>query len=105
MDTPTTTSWKFLEPRPGFLRQLWVKGSGFTARDLYGLHVSAEEPMTVEEIAADHNLPLAAVEEAIAYCRTNPPEIEHDYAREDALFEASGMNDPNYDGKPKPLSR
>jgi hypothetical protein len=41
-------------------------------------------------------LPLAAVEEAIAYCQTDPPEIKEDFEREERLMEASGMNDPDY---------
>jgi hypothetical protein len=46
------------------------------------------------------------VQEAIAYCESNPPELFEDYAREEALIEASGMNDPNYKhhGKPKILT-
>ena len=49
---------------------------------------------------------MAAVEEAIAYCKSNPPEIEDDFRREEAIMEASGMNDPNYkyNPTPKPLS-
>jgi len=52
--------------------------------------------MTVEEIAADYNLPVDAVQEAIAYCESNPPEIQQDWAREEAVLEATGMNDPYY---------
>ena len=43
-----------------------------------------------------------AVLEAIAYCESNPPELLEDYAREEALLEASGMNDPNYKYHPTP---
>jgi len=52
--------------------------------------------MTPAEIAAEFNLPLAAVQEAIAYCQGNPPEIAEDLQREERLMEASGMNDPDY---------
>jgi hypothetical protein len=58
--------------------------------------VNAEAPMTPAEIAADFDLPLAAVEEAIAYCQSDPPEIKEDQEREEKLMEASGMNDPDY---------
>jgi uncharacterized protein (DUF433 family) len=51
--------------------------------------------MTVEEIAAEYSIPVEAVQEAIAYCESNPPELAGDYAREDALMEATGMNQPN----------
>jgi hypothetical protein len=62
--------------------------------------------MTPAEIAEDLALPLAAVEEAIAYCQSRPAELEEDYRREEALVEATGMNDPAYKnhGKPKLLS-
>ncbi len=60
------------------------------------MHVSTEEPMTPEEIAAEFNLPLEAVQEAIAYCQANPPEIAQDFQREERLMAASGMNDPDY---------
>lgn len=51
--------------------------------------MSADEPMTPEEIAADLNLPLDAVNEAIAYCQSNPPEIAADFNREERLAAAS----------------
>jgi uncharacterized protein (DUF433 family) len=103
MSTPNPTSWKYLEPRPGsFYRQLFVKGTRIRARVLYGLFMSEEEPRTPAEIAEAYNLPLEAVQEAIAYCQTNPPEIEQDFRREEALMEATGMNDPNYKYHPSP---
>jgi hypothetical protein len=52
--------------------------------------------MSAEEIARDYSLPIEAVKEAIAYCQSNPPEIEGDFRREEALMEATGMNDPDY---------
>jgi hypothetical protein len=70
------------------------------------MYMSAEKPMTPAEIAADYNLPLAAVEEAIAYCQTDPPEIREDFEREERIMEATGMNDPayKYGGKYRILS-
>jgi uncharacterized protein (DUF433 family) len=86
---------------------LFLKGTRIRADVIYGLYVSEEEPkMTPEDIAADYGLPLEAVLEAIAYIESNPPEVARDHAREEALMEATGMNDPNYKyhGKPKLLS-
>jgi hypothetical protein len=60
------------------------------------MFMSAEEPMTPEQIAADYGLPLAAVQEAIAYCQADPPEIKEDFAQEERIMEATGMNDPAY---------
>ena len=101
----TPHTWKYLDRKPGSAyKQLFVKGRNIAARTLYGRYMSAEDPYTPEEIAADYNLPLEVVLEAIAYCESNPPEIASDWAAEEALSEASGMNDPNYKGKPKLLS-
>jgi hypothetical protein len=51
---------------------------------------------TREQLAEDYNLPLEAVQEAIAYCESDPPEIAQDWAAEEVLVEADGMNDLNY---------
>lgn len=105
--TPSRTNWKYLEPRPkSFYRQLFIKGTRIMARSLYGWHMNEEEPFTAEQLAEEFSLPLEAVQEAIAYCESNPPEIEQDFWREEALAEATGMNDPNYKyhGKPKLLT-
>jgi hypothetical protein len=50
--------------------------------------MSAEEPRTVEQIAADYDLPLQAVREAIIYCQNNPSEIREDWEREEDASKA-----------------
>src|SRR5260370_32330850 len=98
-------AWKYLDRKPGSCyKQLFVKGRNIAARTLYGRYMSEEGPRTPEEIAADCNLPLEIVLEAIAYCQSNPPEIASDWAAEEALAEATGMNDPNDTGKPTVVS-
>jgi uncharacterized protein (DUF433 family) len=97
MKPSTSTTWQYLAPNPkSCYRQLFVKGTRIRARVLYGLFRSTEEPMTPEEIAAEFDLPLEAVKEAIAYCQGDPPEIIQDFQREERLMQASGMNDPDY---------
>jgi uncharacterized protein (DUF433 family) len=97
MSAPTPNRWVYLDRKPGSLyRQLFIKGRNIAARTLYGQFMSAEEPRTAEQLAADYDLPLEAVREAIAYCESNPPEIQEDWAAEQALEEATGMNDPEY---------
>jgi uncharacterized protein (DUF433 family) len=97
MNPNPTTNWKYLAPNPkSAYKQFFLQGRRIRARDLYGMYMSAEAPMTAAEIAADYDLPLAAVEEAIAYCQTDPPEIKEDFEREERLMQASGMNDPDY---------
>src|SRR5438094_6210193 len=85
-------------------KHLFIKDRGISSRTLYGKYARDENPMTPEEIAADYDLPLEAVLEAIAYCESNPPELAEDYAREEARMEATGMNDPSYDGRTKVLT-
>jgi len=97
MNPSTSTTWRYLAPNPSSsYKQLFVKGTRIRARVLYGLFMSADEPLTPAEIAVDFDLPLEAVREAIAYCQANPPEIAQDVQCEERLMEASGMNDPDY---------
>ena len=98
-----STQYKFLERDPlSSYKQLSIKGRRIRARTLYGAYMSEEEPRTLAEIAEDFDLPIEAVKEAIAYCESDPPEIREDFALEEALMEASGMNDPNYKYNPRP---
>ena len=93
----TTTIWKYLAPNPkSAYKQLFVQGRRIRARTLYGIYMSAEEPRTPAQIAQDYDLPIEAVEEAIAYCQTDPPEIKEDFEREERIMKATGMNDPDY---------
>src|ERR1700682_5031019 len=105
MNTPQPTNWIYLARKPGSnYRQLFIKGTRIAARTLYSLYVPGEDwpGMTAEEIAADYRLPVEAVREAIAYCQSDPPEIRADLAMEEAIMEATGMNDPNYKYHPTP---
>src|SRR5207253_2875071 len=89
--------YKYLTRKPkSVYKQLFIKDRWIAARTLYGKYVREDSPRTLEEIAADYDLPLEAVQEAIAYCESNPPEIQQDWEREEALMEATGMNDPDY---------
>jgi uncharacterized protein (DUF433 family) len=97
MASSPSTTWKHLAPNPkSAYKQLFIRGTRIRARDLYGMFMSADEPMTPEGIAADYGLPLEAVREAIAYCQTDPPEIKEDLEREERIMQAIGMNDPDY---------
>src|SRR4051794_34358034 len=99
---PQSTSYVHLAPKPkSAYKQLFVKGTRIRARVLYGWYACAE-PLSVEEIAREFGLPVAAVHEAIAYCQSNPPELLEDYARAEALSEAAGMTDPDYKNHPTP---
>ena len=100
----TRTQWRFLERDPkSSYRQLSIKGRRIKARTLYGLYASEEEPRTIEQIAADYQVPVEAVKEAIAYCESDPPELRQDFRYEEMIMEAAGMNEPGYKyhGRPK----
>jgi len=100
----TNASWKYLSRKPKSLyKQLFIhdKGRWVSARTIYGQAVG-EEARTREQLAEDFNLPLEAVQEAIAYCESNPPEIAQDWAAEEALLEADGMNESDYKYHAKP---
>jgi len=99
----TQTKWKYLERDPkSAYAQLSIKGRRIKARTLYGRFMSAEDPQTIEQITEEYGLPIEAVKEAIAYCQSDPPEIRQDFAVEEALAEASGMNEPGYKYNPTP---
>lgn len=99
----TITTYRHLAPRPGSAyKQLFVKGTRIRAEVLCGLHTNAEEPFDLEDIAEGYRLPLAAVQEAIDYCGSNPPEIAEDHAREEAIMTATGQLDPSYRYHPHP---
>jgi uncharacterized protein (DUF433 family) len=100
------SKWVYLVPNPkSAYKQLFINGTRIRAEVVYRLSVG-REPMTAEEIAADYNLPLEAVKEAIVYGASSPPEIETDRRGEERVMEATGMNDPDYKqgGKYKVLS-
>jgi uncharacterized protein (DUF433 family) len=97
---PKTYVYLATNPNSAY-KQLFVKGTRIRARTLYGWYACAE-PMTPDEIAREFDLPVEAVHEAIAYCESNPPELFDDYAREEALNEAAGINAPDYKHHPFP---
>jgi hypothetical protein len=100
----TSVTWKHLVRKPkSVYKQLFIKDRWIAARTLFGQTVG-EDARTAEELASDYNLPLEVVLEAVAYCESNPPEIREDWEREQALLEATGMDDPNSrTGRPRPL--
>jgi uncharacterized protein (DUF433 family) len=102
-----TPRWKYLERRPGSsYLQLRIKGKRIWAWTLYCEFMNAKEPRTQQQLAADFDVPLEAVQEAIEYCQADPPEIREDQRKDALLAKATGMNDPAYrdSGKPRPLS-
>src|ERR1051326_348343 len=82
----TSTHWKYLARKPrSAYKQLFVKDRWIAARTLYGQSLG-EDARTPEVLAKDYDLPLEAIQEAIAYCESNPPEIREDWQREEATI-------------------
>jgi uncharacterized protein (DUF433 family) len=81
MSTETTYQW--LEPKPSkkFTRQWGIKGRNMTVWNLVADVVVSD--WTMEEVAEDRDLPLAAVQEALDYYYANKEWI-------DAEVEATG---------------
>jgi uncharacterized protein (DUF433 family) len=103
----TPRPWKYLERRPGSSYQmLSIKGKRIWAWTLYCELMNEREPRTPKQIAEDWGLSLEEVQEAIAYCQSDPPEIREDIRKDQLLAELTGMNDPDYKygGKYRPLS-
>jgi uncharacterized protein (DUF433 family) len=87
MSTTTSTSWAYLDRRPGSpYRQLFLKGTNYAARFVYDWH--REEGETAEEIAATFGLPVEAVREAIAYSASHLSEIAQDRELDEARIQA-----------------
>lgn len=98
--------WKYLERRPGSsYQQLCIKGKRIWAWTLYCEVMSEKEPRSPQQLAEDWGIPVEAVEEAIEYCGSDPPEIREDHRKQELLREAIGMNDPalRRGGQPRPL--
>jgi uncharacterized protein (DUF433 family) len=53
--------------------------------------MNAKEPRTPQQLAEDFGVPLEAVEEAIAYCQSAPPELREDHRKDDIRAEATGI--------------
>jgi uncharacterized protein (DUF433 family) len=95
-DVTMQTQWNYLAPNPkSAYKQLFVRGTRIRAEVLYGMLVDGNPPdrVTEQDIAADMNVPVEAVREAIAYCKTDPPEIREDHAREEARLKRAGLMD------------
>ena len=101
-----STTWKYLVRKPkSSYQQLFIKDRWVAARTVFGQTVG-EDARTPEQLAADYQLPLEAVREAITYCESNPPEIFADWEREEKLIAAVGVDDSTTgaNGKPRLLS-
>ena len=91
----TEKTYQYLEHRPGSLyRQPYVKGIKIRAEIPYSATVEkiqddggVEPGMAPEEVAANYNIPLGAVLEAIEWCREHWDVVRADHASKERLVE------------------
>jgi hypothetical protein len=90
------TTYQFLEPRvESNYRQLCVRGRSLRAETLYRATTGAE-PRTLEEVATDFGVPLAAVHEAIHHCLHEEELLRQEREAVLADVRARGLNKPPY---------
>ena len=90
------TTYQCLEPRAASnYRQLFVRGRSLRAETLYRATIGAK-PRTPKEVAADFEVPLATVHEAVHYCLHNEELLRQE--REAVLTDirARGLDKPPY---------
>jgi hypothetical protein len=105
MSTANSKQWKWLERDPkSSLKQLSIKGRRIRALSVYR-DTLGEGAMTPEEVAADRDLPLEAVLEAIKYCQSDPPEIREDFEAEERMIAENLAKDLDYYWTPENTER
>jgi hypothetical protein len=83
--------YKHLRPKRGSsYRQLYVNGR-IRAEVIYRETVGLE-PLTPEQVAAEYDIPIEAVHEAIAYCIRNKELLDAERAGEAASIKARGLD-------------
>jgi uncharacterized protein (DUF433 family) len=93
MSANIETQYKHLEPRPGSnYRTLFLKGRRIRAA-IVDRVIHGPEPRTPEEFAADFEVPLEAVLEALDYATKNRELIEVESESELASLRAGGFLD------------
>lgn len=87
----TRSQWQYLEARSHpWKKQLWFKGKRLRP---YAVWMTMQvEKMTVEAAAENWGLPLAAINEAIAYCTASSELLEREALEEKRRLEAKGYS-------------
>jgi uncharacterized protein (DUF433 family) len=85
-----TETWRFLERRPSsWRRQLYLRGRNMTVGNLvYSMRATRQTP---EDAAADYDLPLEQVQEALRYYELHRDLVEDDAREERRWLEERGI--------------
>jgi uncharacterized protein (DUF433 family) len=83
--------YRHLLPRPdSHYKGLFYKDRKIMAETLYRLTVG-EDAQTPEEVAADYDIPVEAVQESIHYCINNADFLRELHEKEEERFRAKGL--------------
>lgn len=86
-----TNQWQYLEKRSHpWRQQLYIKGRKLRAFTVWSDMIANE--MTPEEVAESKELPLAAVYEAIKYCKTDQELLKQEAEEEYRYLEERGIS-------------
>lgn len=81
--------YKHLSRRYGSVyKQFFVTGTRIRAGVIYDV-MGTGDYQTPEELAADYNLPVEAVLEALHYCEHNPEVLDEDWRAEEEAMQRS----------------
>ena len=92
--------YKYIGPRRGsYYRQFFVNGRGVRAQTLWQ-ETLGEDAKTPEQVADNHDVPVAAVLEAIDYCQRNQELLRQEWEEEEADIRAKGYRQsPSVNGE------
>jgi hypothetical protein len=88
---PEPIRYRYLQPKRGSRYQQLAVNGRIRAEILYR-ETLGSQPLSPEQIAAEYNLPVEAVREAIHYCEHNRALLDAERAREQAAIEARGLD-------------
>ena len=87
----TTHQWQYLEERPHpWRKQLYIKGKRLRPFSIW--MTMQVENLTAQEAAENWDLPLAAINEAIAYCESERKLLEREANEEKKRLETKGYS-------------
>ena len=90
----SSNGYKHLEQRAGSsYRQMYIKGRKIFAAFFYG-QTLGEDARTPEELAADYDLPVEAILEAVDYSIKNEALIREERERDWADIRVRGLDKP-----------
>ena len=89
-DASRSETWQFLELQPhSWRKQLYIKGRRLLASTVWGNMITNQ--LTLEQAVDNWDLPLAAIGEAIRYCKAHKELIVREAEAERQYSQAEGL--------------